>query len=200
LLHRRQPGQLRRGHGRRREDQRVGTAALPRADRGRRDRVRPGVGYSARSSSPGRDLAASSAGPTASRFAAASTATASTASGHGWTTGTGTTPKVVANVRQTSRPATTPSGTPTTSPASATVVACQQTAAAIWFLTNPITLSSPVSLRLLVTLTSSRCTRVAAPNRDSIAPNSSGKLTDSPKLTSSMGLTGTATSARYWRM
>ena len=106
----------------------------------------------------------------------------------------------MANTRQTSRPATTPSGTPITSPTTATVVACQQTAAAIWLRTNPITFSSPVSLRRRVTVTSSRCTSVAAPNSDSIAPNSSGKLTDSPKLTSSVGLTGRATSLRYWRM
>ena len=80
------------------------------------------------------------------------------------------------------------------------MVACQHTAAAICFLTNPITFSSPVSLRRRVTLTSSRCIKVAAPNSVSIAPNSSGKLTDSPKLTSSVGLTGRATSLRYCRM
>jgi len=31
---------------------------------------------------------------------------------------------------------------------------------------------------------------VAAPNKDRATPNSSGKLTDSPKLTSTVGLAG----------
>ena len=73
---------------------------------------------------------ASSAGTRASTFAAASTAAASATSRNGSTTATGTTPKFVANSRQTNWPAATPSGTPATIPIAAMVVACQQTAAA----------------------------------------------------------------------
>ena len=83
-----------------------------------------------------------------------------------------------------------PSGTPITIPVSATAVACQQTTAATWRPTNPSALSNPVSTRRLTTLTSSKCTRVAIPNKDRATPSSSGKLTDSPKLTSTVGLTG----------
>ena len=112
------------------------------------------------------------------------------------TTGTGTTPKFVANTRQSTLPAAMPIGAPTAIPTSATVVACQQTAAATWRRTNPSDFSSPVSRRRLATLTSSRCTMVAAPNSDRATPNSSGKLTDSPKLTSTVGLAGPVGEAR----
>jgi hypothetical protein len=90
-----------------------------------------------------------------------------------------------------------PIGTPAAIPASATVVACQQTAAATWRRTKPSTFSSPVSLRRLATLTSSRCTNVAAPKSESMTPNSSGKFTDSPKLTSTVGLAGRWVRLRY---
>ena len=120
----------------------------------------------------------------ASTFAAASTADTSAASSSGWTTGTGTMPKFVANTRHSSLPAAIPAGKPMTIPTSVTPVACQQTAAATWRRTNPSTFSNPVSRRRLATLTSSRCTIVAAPNIDMATPNSSGKFTDSPKLTS----------------
>ena len=49
------------------------------------------------------------------------------------------------------------------------------------------TFSRPASARRRLTLTSSRWTRVAAPNSDSATPNSSGKLTASPKLISPVG-------------
>ena len=53
---------------------------------------------------------------------------------------------------------------------------------------EPSAFSSPASWRRLATLTSSRCAMVAAPNSDRAIPNSSGKFTDSPKLTSAAGL------------
>ena len=96
----------------------------------------------------------------------------------------------MANTRQSTFPAAIPAGTPTTIPTSVTVVACQQTAAATWRRTNPSAFSIPVSLRRLATLTSSRCIIVATPNTDMATPNSSGKLTDSPKLTSAAGCPG----------
>ncbi len=71
-----------------------------------------------------------------------------------------------------------PSGTPAAIPTSATTVACQLTTAATWRRRNPSTFSSPASVRRRFTLTSSRCSMVAAPNSDSATPNSSGKLTD----------------------
>ena len=49
------------------------------------------------------------------------------------------------------------------------------------------TFSRPAWARRRLTLTSSKWTRVAAPNSDSATPNSSGKLTASPKLISSVG-------------
>ena len=63
-------------------------------------------------------------------MAAASTPTASAAISSAFTTVTGTTPKFVANTRQTTRPAAIPSGTPATIPTRATAVACQLTTAA----------------------------------------------------------------------
>src|SRR6266566_5285932 len=155
------------------------------------------VPYSARSSWAGCARAASSAGRKASALAAASTPKAIAATGSASTTVSGTTPKFVANTRQAILPAATPSGTPAAIPTSATAVACQLTTAATWYRTNPSTFSKPASARLRVTLTSSRCTIVAAPNSTSIPPNSSGKSTDSPKLTSSAGSSGGATYGRY---
>ena len=84
----------------------------------------------------------------------------------------------MANNRQAILPAAMPSGTPAAIPTSATTVACQPTTAATWRRTNPSTFSRPASARRRFTLTSSRCTMVAAPKRDSVTPNSSGKLTD----------------------
>jgi hypothetical protein len=110
---------------------------------------RGAASYSALSSSPGWDRAASSAGTAASRLAAASTPAASAASSRAGTTGTGTTPKFVANTRQSTRPAAIPTGTPTAIPARAIVVACQQTDAATCRRTNPSDFSSPVSRRRL---------------------------------------------------
>jgi len=59
-----------------------------------------------------------------------STPAASASTSSGGTTGTGITPKFVANTRQSTRPDAIPSGAPTAIPSAATVVACQQTAAA----------------------------------------------------------------------
>src|SRR6202035_172794 len=108
----------------------------------------------------------------------------------GSTTATGTTPKFVANTRQSTLPAAMPMGAPTAIPTSATAVACQQTAAATCQRTQPSTFSNPSSVRRLATLTSSRCNIVAAPNPDRATANSSGKSTDSPKLTSTVGFAG----------
>jgi len=130
-------------------------------------------------------------------LAAASTPAVSAVSSSGCVTGTGTTPKFVANTRHRVRPTAMPIGAPITIPIRATVVACQQTAAATWRRTNPSDFSSPISRRRRATLTSSRCTMVAAPNSDSATPNSSGKLTDSPKLTSTVGLAGREVKSRY---
>src|SRR6185437_13960089 len=146
--------------------------------------------HSALSSRAGCDRAASSAGTAASRLAPASTPTARAAISTGSTTATGTTPKLVANTRQSTLPVAMPSGAPTAIPTSATTVACQQTAAATWRRTNPSALSSPASTRLLATLTSSRCSSVAAPNTESATANRSGKFTDSPKLISTVGSAG----------
>jgi len=130
-------------------------------------------------------------------LAAASTPAARAAISTGSTTATGTTPKLVANTRHSTLPAAIPVGAPTAIPVTATAVACQQTAAAIWRRTNPSALSNPASTRLLATLTSSRCSSVAAPNTESVTANSSGKFTDSPKLTSSFGSAGRYVSVGY---
>jgi hypothetical protein len=65
-------------------------------------------------------------------------------------------PGVEGKIRQTTLPATRPTGTPTTIPATATVAACQNTTAATWRRTNPRAFSRPLSRRRRHTLTVSR--------------------------------------------
>ena len=113
----------------------------------------------------------------ASRFAIKSTPTPSVVSHHNGTVVTGTTPRFVANARQTARPTPTPRGMPTPIPTSATVVACQQKAEPTWLLTNPIARNSPVSRRRRTTLTTSTCTSVAAPKATRAKPKMRGKFT-----------------------
>ena len=106
------------------------------------------------------------------------------------TTVTGTAPRLLANVFHTPRPTINPSGTPTTTPTRANVVACHETVETTWRLTNPRTFKSPTSRRRRDTLTTSRCASVAAPNTASMAPKMSGKSTASPKLTREVGAWG----------
>src|ERR1700728_1567674 len=81
-----------------------------------------------RRSSPGLDRVATSAGATAIRLATTRTPATSTPMSQIGTTESETTPRLLANVRHTARPTTTPSGTPMTIPTRANVVACHATA------------------------------------------------------------------------
>ena len=134
--------------------------------------------------------AATTAGTTANRLATTKTPTAKTAISATGTVATGTAPRLVANAFHTTWPRATPKGTPTTIPTSATVVACQHTAAPTWLFTSPSPLRSPISRRRRATLTTRRWSNVAAPNNAKTKPRIKGKLTASPKLTNDVGTVG----------
>jgi transposase len=74
----------------------------------------------------------------------------------------------------------------------ATVSACQVTAAATCRRRNPRALRMPTCRRRRVTLTSRKCSRVAAPKTATARPSSSGRFTTCPKLTRLAGWTGAA--------
>ena len=131
------------------------------------------------------------------RFATTSTPAASRPMSQIGTTETGTAPRLFANACHTTRPTTTPTGTPITMPTAAIVVACQATLEATWRFTNPTTFKRPTSCRRRDTLTTSKWSRVAAPNTAKMAPNMSGKLTASPKLMSEVGVTARVVTDRY---
>ena len=114
------------------------------------------------------------------------------------TTETGTAPRLLAKASHTARPTTIPTGTPITMPAPASVVACHATVEATWWFTNPTTLRSPTSRRRRDTLTTSRCSIVAAPKSANMAPKIKGKLTASPKLMSEVGVRARVVIDRYW--
>ena len=61
---------------------------------------------------------------------------------------------------------------------------------------SPVPSTDPTSRRRRETLTTSRWSNVAAPNRANMAPKMSGKLTASPKLISEVGATASAVTDR----
>ena len=69
---------------------------------------------------------------------------------------------------------------------------CHETKRATCRRTKPRALSRPISVRDLGTLTTNRCTRVAAPKTIRTRPNIRGKLTASPKLTRLVGQQGSS--------